>query len=1414
MDIKWRLPLWQKPQTDIDIPNTTTSRSVPEDSHKIYLEVFDMLRRFLPDDGEARNFLNNLTPNQISAVVEHLKQAAVEDCGAIKDRLAEISKEGSVSAALNNLITQISQIIEMKSRIHTLESTAKNQAQVENYTAAIDDLAQAIELAKDFAPAQTNRLEIKLAHIYAKNGNLNEAIKIYIDVLARLKTSNVEKNQDIIIALQQQLARFYQVNNQPEEALAMWLKILNYHRHSLQPDFTAMANTLFLLVDIYIDLELYMSARWLCEDMLTLVKSKADGNHQNIIDKINEKLNTLTSHLADFAKANGRYPQAEAYYLQLLAKFASSNKDTTEINTKLDSLYTKWSHNTTDITVLLRILEFFTNRHAADNENSLQIIQKLANLYSGQGKFDEAIKLLKKTLPHLAPLHPNRFSFTQQLVKLYLNNNKFTSAFAIWRSYISQLATSASIPDNFVDFTIELANNLAQNSHIDSAIQLLETLQHIQPNNVTLMFGLTSLYKQKQDDNRVIANLKSLLQILDVNHPDKLSYTQQLVKLFLKGKQFTEAKEVWNNYLSGLTGISNDIIDFTLQIVNHLVENSYMDNAIELLEQANQQQPTNSNVIARLIGLYQTNQDYNKAIELINKVRQDTKILPEYPSSLSEKLVELHIQAKQYSDAEEIQLAIIESFATKYGEYAPETIAAMLKIVDIYLLQEDYSGATETLLLLLRHTKNQSEVIIASISLAEKITSQYPEKAKGILELVLQADAQSYLNKYNTTQVVKMLATAVSELASSHKKNSAYGQAIQVLKRFITSAIQALNNNKHPLVVKYRKQLINLLQEYAPYAETLPLDTKSLLEQALEHCKELVGNEGKLIEVKIRLQLTTHALAEKDWGRAEELLNNILAYLNKNSNSDIDRTLLIANIKTLADVYAADPTKHKVAEDLYQKIIKYHTGEDNEMSVAAKLYLARLWMQGRRKYDDAITYYWNVIQYYQQPPFPEDYLPLLEIKNEFAAECFQYGNYRTPGIILPQIIPPLKNLVEKGTGIIVYLNALNNLATLYATTKQQGYIEDLSQRLVDIANLVFKRPMGFPQDVMMALKHVIKNIICVLTNNNAFDKCRACFDYIIKKVRSVNDTHKLNVKDISVVAFLINSFMVSANRYMNANAMDMLDEDTWKYLIETFTLPGLMEDSFVITLMTTYAYTRFGLGKYKDAIEIYMKVLSHHEKTLGLDHRDTIGILYALAQCYQKNARAELALLYYQKAYEGIKGQSVFGEKEPLPSHIKYAYAKLLIEQQKKDENIGITPAEGTSLILELLQSAKSWYSANMPDSEYNANAMIDFANYRCSMATPIFSKNKKLSQDERDMIQQIHDDSLAAATKALEIAVKLGGRALQIKCFMAIADAYILADKNDKTIKYYQKALDMLPLNSDEERARLQGLINNLKVK
>ena len=83
-------------------------------------------------------------------------------------------------------------------------------------------------------------------------------------------------------------------------------------------------------------------------------------------------------------------------------------------------------------------------------------------------------------------------------------------------------------------------------------------------------------------------------------------------------------------------------------------------------------------------------------------------------------------------------------------------------------------------------------------------------------------------------------------------------------------------------------------------------------------------------------------------------------------------------------------------------------------------------------------------------------------------------------------------------------------------------------------------------------------------------------------------------------------------------------------------------------------------GKYKEAEEIYRRVLAVRGKILGKEHPDTLLSVYCLAHSLHQQKQYKEAEVLYQRAYAGMK--KVFGEKHPTTEICLQNYSSMLRE--------------------------------------------------------------------------------------------------------------------------------------------------------
>lgn len=158
----------------------------------------------------------------------------------------------------------------------------------------------------------------------------------------------------------------------------------------------------------------------------------------------------------------------------------------------------------------------------------------------------------------------------------------------------------------------ELARIYKRQGRIDDAILLVEKAVQLNPKNEWYYLLLADLYRQNRQYDKVAEVFKNLITVF----PEKIDYRYDLAGIYTVTGEYKDAIQQYDD-IESIIGVTEDVSLKKRNLWNKLGKPKKAMDEVEALVKAN---PYNTRYLQILAEFYVNNEDYDKALDMYNKV--------------------------------------------------------------------------------------------------------------------------------------------------------------------------------------------------------------------------------------------------------------------------------------------------------------------------------------------------------------------------------------------------------------------------------------------------------------------------------------------------------------------------------------------------------------------------------------------------------------------------------------------------------------------------------------------------------------------------------------------------------------------------------------------------------------------------
>lgn len=444
-----------------------------------------------------------------------------------------------------------------------------------------------------------------------------------------------------------------------------------------------------------------------------------------IENQLNARL--IDDALASAKQASNDFPK-EAKYLHLIASIYKTYKNNTQAAyeymencltltgnvTKIPNYALYTAILATELKKYKRALEITNELIKKEPENSQYYIMR-ADIYSALNKKNQAVKDLEKSIKI-----DNNSTAKLMLAELYLMQNNEEKAVklleevgsnnenisAIIEQNIGKIYTDSGNFDKAIDvykrlseklygrqkaiILMQLGDVLNKSGRYEEAGQVFEELTTLAPNETINYYIAGKFYEYTKNYKKAE---KMYLGALNVN-PTYAQVLKRLVVVYLLQNKTQDALK----YINMIDELEQDVDYYLLKAECYFIDKNYLT-AVNILEAALKENPTNTQVLGFLASLYEEIKDYERTMELIKKAIEIEPENPVFQNFLG------YMYADTGTNLEEA-LVLIE----KALKHDPKNGAYLDSLGWVYYKKKDYKKAYKYISEALKYMPDEKEL--------------------------------------------------------------------------------------------------------------------------------------------------------------------------------------------------------------------------------------------------------------------------------------------------------------------------------------------------------------------------------------------------------------------------------------------------------------------------------------------------------------------------------------------------------------------------------------------------------------------------------------------------------------------------------------------------------------------------------
>jgi tetratricopeptide (TPR) repeat protein len=309
------------------------------------------------------------------------------DAEALYQQALTVGKDAKAFGPQHPVIAQI------ESELAVLYDAQQKFSDAAVHHAAAVDLLKTVPVYKEYRRIIT-AYENQAKH-YRARGDFTKAATAHDKAFQAVKASPLRRVDPQYLRVQQGLASVYMQLGKHAEAYKAYEDILESFQKNAPKDKLLLAQVENDSGTLAYELKKYKAAKKHFEAALEI-------RRQELGDKNDLRLASTLRGLGNLAKAQGKWPQAEKYYLEALTiKEAAAGKDAATLAGDLDSLAAverKLKKKSEAEELFKRSLEIRQKALGADDRAVASSYHNLANFYRDEGKYKDAEPLYQKAL--------------------------------------------------------------------------------------------------------------------------------------------------------------------------------------------------------------------------------------------------------------------------------------------------------------------------------------------------------------------------------------------------------------------------------------------------------------------------------------------------------------------------------------------------------------------------------------------------------------------------------------------------------------------------------------------------------------------------------------------------------------------------------------------------------------------------------------------------------------------------------------------------------------------------------------------------------------------------------------------------------------------------------------------------------
>lgn len=403
---------------------------------------------------------------------------------------------------------------------------------------------------KDVATALNN-----MANEYQKQGNYAKALEGYEEAL-RITKITLDSDHPKLAIILCGIASVYENQGDYVKALKYYEEALLIEKEKVGPDYAGVATTINNIANVYSKQGNYTKSLEEHEEALRIRKKSLGSDHPIVADSLHNIANVYSKQ-GNYAKALEGYEEA----LQIKkAAFGPDHPDVADILTNRSTVYNDQGYHEKALDSLEEAVRIKTAILGPDHPDLLAILHNKAILCYNQGDYAEALKEFEEALrigkATLDPDHLQVATSLNGISDVYIAQGNYTKALEGYEEALRIRKTTLGSDHPIVATTLDnIALLYYGQGNYAKALEGFEEILRIQkatlgpdhPDVADTLDNIANMYANQNDYIKALERFEEALPIkkaiLGLHHPDVASFLNIIARAYYNQGNYEKALE-------------------------------------------------------------------------------------------------------------------------------------------------------------------------------------------------------------------------------------------------------------------------------------------------------------------------------------------------------------------------------------------------------------------------------------------------------------------------------------------------------------------------------------------------------------------------------------------------------------------------------------------------------------------------------------------------------------------------------------------------------------------------------------------------------------------------------------------------------------------------------------------------------